>query len=287
MVDSATPQNSNTTSMQKPRQSNRQPPDKDTTRAFKMSASSQQRLKRQREWVYLTHFLALRQLHPIKTISGSDDGQEPDFTCVFQHKTRKTPYYIGIELTTLPRLRDRLGNENLMLKRWYWQSRLQVCTGFMPSVVDSDTALQASNDFKGTSHQPCPATKASHWYHHLQSINFAARHTVGHRLQQGIAKTMRWLPSAFFEDMTDEDLPIDSLITQADIDAVMQKKAHKIAAYQQKRPLDEVWLLVHTNASQENGVLAVDTAQTLLHHSDFDQVFVTLYPSHQVLQLAR
>lgn len=273
MVDSATPQNSNTTSMQKPRQSSRQPPDKDTTRAFKMSASSQQRLKRQREWVYLTHFLALRQLHPIKTISGSDDGQEPDFTCVFQHKTRKTPYYIGIELTTLPRLRDRLGNENLMLKRWYWQSRLQVCTGFTPNVVDSDTALQASNNGKGANRQPL--------------INFPVRHTVGHRLQQGIAKTMRWLPSAFFEDMTDEYLPIDSLITQADIDAVMQKKAHKIAAYQQKRPLDEVWLLVHTNASQENGVLAVDTAQTLSHHSDFDQVFVTLYPSHQVLQLAR
>ena len=33
---------------------------------------SQNQLKRQREWVYLAHFLAMLHLHPAKTISGTD-----------------------------------------------------------------------------------------------------------------------------------------------------------------------------------------------------------------------
>ena len=92
---------------------------------------SQNQLKRQREWVYLVHFLAMLHLHPAKTISGTDDGNEPDFTCIFY--CDKGEYAIGIELTTLPRLRDRLGNDNLMLKRWYWQSLLQVSTKLTPT----------------------------------------------------------------------------------------------------------------------------------------------------------
>ncbi len=231
---------------------------------------NQNQLKRLREWVYLTHFLAMSKLHPTKTISGSDDGQEPDFTCIFLKNNQ--PYTVGIELTTLPRLRDRLGNDNLMARRWYWQTLLQVNTHFKPTQI-KQTLTPFVHPFSTPNKREAV-------------IN--PHETIGQKLSLGvqktIAKTMRWLPSAFFTDMTDAvTLPIDSLVTQADLDAVMTKKAKKVASYQHKRPLDETWLLIHTNEQQENGVLRFLHDQTFIHNSDFDQVFITFYPSDMML----
>lgn len=230
---------------------------------------SQNQLKRLREWVYLTHFLAISKLHPTKTISGSDDGQEPDFTCVFLKDNQ--PYKVGIELTTLPRLRDRLGNDNLMARRWYWQTLLQVNTYFTPTHI--------SGRLMPFVHPFSTAKNASIIHPHT-----TLGQTFGQNLQRTIAKTMRWLPSAFFTDMAEAvTLPVDSLVTQADIEAVMAKKAHKVASYQHKRPLDETWLLIHTNEQQENGVLRFLHDAVFYHESDFDQVFLTFYPSDMML----
>ena len=251
---------------------------------------SQNQLKRQREWVYLGHFLAMLHLHPAKTISGTDDGNEPDFTCIFY--CDKGEYAIGIELTTLPRLRDRLGNDNLMLKRWYWQSLLQLSTKLTP------TQFNGAGEIVGIK------TKWATWanWQNIDNRNISnisqqfiepshdlPHPTLSSKLQNGIAKTMRWLPSAFFTDMADEneDLPIDSYINQSDIDAVMSKKAHKVHAYHKKRALDEVWLLIHTNEQQEKGVLTFDTSEALHHGSEFDRVFLTLYPTTTLLQIAQ
>lgn len=245
---------------------------------------SQNQLKRQREWVYLAHFLAMLQLHPAKTISGSDDGNEPDFTCVFH--CGQGEYAVGIELTTLPRLRDRLGNDNLMLKRWYWQSLLQLSTKFTPTQFNNQgEILGIKGDWQNIDNrhilnlsQPLIGQNAN-----LSHLSFTTK------LQHRIAKTMRWLPSAFFTDMAgdNEDLPIDSYISQADIDAVMAKKAHKVGAYHKKRPLREIWLLIHTNEQQENGVLSFDSQQVLHHGSHFNRVFLTLYPTTTLLQVAK
>lgn len=239
---------------------------------------SQNQLKRLREWVYLTHFLAISKLHPTKTISGSDDGQEPDFTCIFLKNGQ--PYFVGIELTTLPRLRDRLGNDNLMARRWYWQTLLQVNTHFKPT------------DF---THQLSPflhifPTKDFDKSHPKSFINShdSLIQTASYGVQKAIAKTMRWLPSAFFTDMAEAvTLPIDSLVTQADIDAVMGKKAHKVQSYHHKRQLDETWLLIHANEQQENGVLRFLHDQKFTHDSDFDQVLMTFYPSDMILPIEK
>lgn len=257
-------------------------PIKDTTSdstlelLLQQSNLNQHQLKRLREWVYLTHFLAISKLHPTKTISGSDDGQEPDFTCIFLKDDK--PYYVGIELTTLPRLRDRLGNDNLMARRWYWQTLLQMNTHFKPT---------------NTSQKPIPSVTpysdkgfADAVINPHEPLLHKGLQKGGQQLQKLISKTMRWLPSAFFTDMADAvTLPIDSLVTQADIDAAMAKKAHKVTSYQQRRHLDEIWLLIHTNEQQENGVLQFLHDQTFTHHSDFDQVFVTFYPSDMLLSI--
>lgn len=276
----------------------------------RISHLSQQQLKRQREWVYLAHFLALLQLHPRKTISGSDDGREPDFTCVFDVDNRSQDselgYQIGIELTTLPRLRDRLGNENLLLKRWYWQSLLQVSTRFTPVTLSHRPSAAVPN----TNAQQFGAMDNPMVWQHFQSHNVITlpiaqnaqdqengRKRNGlssklwyltHQLPKRVAKRMN-MPSAFLADTNDgfTQLPIDSVIVQADIDAVMLKKAHKVAAYHQRRRLDEVWLLIHTNEQQENGVLEIDLNTELTHHSDFDRVFLTRYPNASVVQLPR
>lgn len=245
---------------------------------------SQNQLKRQREWVYLAHFLAMLHLHPAKTISGDDDGNEPDFTCIFH--CGQGEYVIGIELTTLPRLRDRLGNDNLMLKRWYWQSLLQVSTKFTPSQFNCHgEILGAKNTWQKIDNRKILNLSAQF----IAQTADLPHTTVTHKLQNSIAKTMRWLPSAFFTDMAtdNEDLPIDSYITQTDIDAVMTKKAHKVTAYQKKRKLDEVWLLIHTNEQQENGLLRFDSSEALHHGSNFNRVFLTLYPTKTLLQVAK
>lgn len=247
-------------------------PTDDSTLELLMQQSplNQNQLKRLREWVYLTHFLAISKLHPTKTLSGSDDGQEPDFTCIFLKQGK--PYTVGIELTTLPRLRDRLGNHSLMTRRWYWQTLLQVNTHFKPT------------DFEQTLTPFLPKNSREP----LAKPHQTLEQTLSQTLQHTIAKTMRWLPSAFFTDMADAvTLPVDSLVTQADIDAVMAKKAHKVASYQHKRKLDETWLLIHTNEQQENGVLRFLHDQTFSHDSEFDQVFLTFYPSDMMLQIER
>lgn len=246
------------------------------------SPTSQQQLKRQREWVYLAHFLSLARLHPLKTISGEDDGQEPDFTCVFA-KQGGGECYIGIELTTLPRLRDRLGNDNLMLKRWYWQSLLQLQSRFQPTPL---VASSLSASFKSYS-SVCPDT-AHTLATPVKPMASPNRQTWGNRLQQAVATTMRFLPSAFFDDMADSrGVPIDSVIDQRDIDAVMEKKASKTEAYQARRPLDAVWLLIHTNEQQEDGLLVADSSTPLWHNSDFARVFVTLYPNAELHEVKK
>lgn len=235
---------------------------------------SQHQLKRLREWVYLTHFLAISKLHPTKTISGTDDGQEPDFTCVFLKNGK--PYNVGIELTTLPRLRDRLGNDNLMARRWYWQTLLQINTHFKPSHFEQNfVPFLPSSTSKNLNNTAQQAIVSPH-------KTLLQQASAG--MQKTIAKTMRWLPSAFFTDMADAvTLPIDSLVTQADIEAVMAKKAHKVKAYRQKRHIDEIWLLIHTNEQQENGVLRFLHDQIFGHGSEFDRVLMTFYPSDMLL----
>lgn len=235
---------------------------------------NQNQLKRLREWVYLTHFLAMGKLHPTKTISGTDDGQEPDFTCVFLKNGK--PYTVGIELTTLPRLRDRLGNHSLMARRWYWQTLLQVNTHFKPTDVKQRLTPFIHPFSNADKDKP------------IVSPHDSVTQKVSENVQKTIAKTMRWLPSAFFTDMAEAvTLPVDSLVTQADIDAVMAKKAHKVASYQHKRKLDETWLLIHTNEQQENGVLRFLHDQTFRHDSDFDQVILTFYPSDMMLSIEK
>jgi hypothetical protein len=166
--------------------------------------------KRQRERIYLEHFLAVRQLHCQQLIDGQDDGHEPDFSALIDGK------WVGIELTTLPRLRDRVGNHWLVPRRMYW--RLMRALGWP----------------------------------------FAGRRALDLAL-----------------------LPISSEIEQADIDAVMQKKADKISHYYERRPLDQLWLLIHTDLVQSDGYLK-PASQPLYHQSDFDQVRMSVYPARWV-----
>lgn len=84
--------------------------------------------------------------------------------------------------------------------------------------------------------------------------------------------------------------PPHSRITQLDIEAAMQKKAHKVSAYHERRPLDELWLLIHTDQYQcqyETNwlLLAPNPTTPLTHGSDFDQVHITRYPSHSLLEV--
>lgn len=248
-----------------------------TKNSPRLLSRSQQQLKRQREWVYLTHFLATLQLLPQKTISGSDDGKEADFTCIFATNVdgKQGSYVVGIELTTLPRLRDRLGNDHLMLKRWYWQTQLQMVSGFTPTQLHLKNGNYLSEQ-KINQHiavLPEPS-KLSNWLRAGQDI--------------GLALGKKWLPSAYVSDMTmAENLPVDSVIDQQDIDAVMIKKASKAHNYRQRRKLDELWLLIHTNEQQENGILALESEKSLYYDSNFDRVFLTRYPNQQLMQANR
>lgn len=168
-------------------------------------------LKRQREWLYLEHFLAVRQLQPQHIIEGQDDGHEPDFTLRLQGQ------WIGVELTTLPRLRDRIGSHQLRLRRGYWALMRHLGWPF-----------------------------------------------AGTRPQRTLSGQM-----------------VDSVIDQQDIDAVMQKKQHRLPHYHERRPLDQVWLLIHTDALQPRGLLQVGEA-ALQHRSGFDAVWLSRYPLRQL-----
>lgn len=217
-----------------------------------MSAVSQQnQSKRQREWVYLCHYLAITGLEPVHIISGQDDGLEPDFTLVFdqQHKPSSRLYYVGIELTTLPRLRDQMGDQGLIAKRWYWQG-LQVMAKQRPPLALQQDSL-------------------SHFQTPMMTL---------------------YMPADEFEQHL-QHLP-HSPITQVDVDAVMQKKAHKVLTYQTRRVLDELWLLVHTDKYQPDCILTAPKAtsksrQMLMHSSGFDNVQITRYPSHKLIQVVK
>ncbi|WP_131669173.1 hypothetical protein [Psychrobacter pygoscelis] len=203
------------------------------------NGNRQNQTKRQREWVYLSHYIAINGLNPLHIISGQDDGREPDFTLVFYQQSRL--YYVGVELTTLPRLRDQMGEAALIAKRWYWQG----------------LRVMAMRRQKQASYQRfrLPVTTL---YMPIDDFN----------------KRLYRLPR--------------SIITQQDVDAVMAKKAHKAAAYHTRRPLDELWLLVHCDKYQPESILTASKASiTLTHNSDFDQVQITRYPSHKVIDVSR
>lgn len=185
------------------------------------------RLKRARERVYLEHFLACRGLVYRQLIEGMDDGREPDFSCLIEGK------WIGIELTTLPRLRDRVGNHQLLWKRWYW--RTIALTGL----------------------QPAP------WVQRLErSVSFNGRSAEDWEVM--------------------ENIPVP--ISQQDIDAVLSKKKRRYPAYLERRPLDELWLLIHTDQQQPEGVLVVET-RALHHGSKFQQVWLSRYPSRELIRI--
>lgn len=173
------------------------------------------RQKRQRERIYLEHFLAVRQLHATELIEGRDDGKEPDFSVCIDD------VWIGIELTTLPRLRDRLGNDWLMARRLYWQAM----------------------------------------------------------------RVLGW-PFSGARRLGQSALPVESYVVQHDIDAVMAKKADKVPHYHDRRPLDQIWLLIHTDRMQKDGLLGVPE-QALQHPSNFDQVWLSFYPTRRVVHVQR
>lgn len=204
------------------------------------SSSRQNQSKRQREWVYLSHYIAVNGLNPLHIISGKDDGREPDFTLIFYQQSRL--YYVGVELTTLPRLRDQMGEAALIAKRWYWQGfqvmakRRQKQASYQRFRLPVKTLYMPTDDFFG--------------------------------------KRLCRLPR--------------SVITQQDIDAVMEKKAHKVAAYHTRRPLDELWLLVHSDKFQPDCILTGPSPTVnLTHQSGFDQVQITRYPSHKIIKVTQ
>lgn len=209
---------------------------------YKDSGSRQAQSKRQREWVYLCHYLAITGLNPIHIISGDDDGREPDFTLVFYRRQRL--YYIGIELTTLPRLRDQMGDAGLIAKRWYWQG-----------LRERALARQQTDD----------DAQSMGLYNHFR-----------------LPVTTLYMPLADFRQRPHQP----SVITQADMDAVMSKKAHKADAYHTRRPLHELWLLVHTDKYQPDSILVADQ-QPLTHTSRYDQIQITRYPSHKLITVAK
>lgn len=203
------------------------------------SGNLQNQHKRQKEWIYLCHYIAISGLNPLHIISGQDDGHEPDFTLIFYQQSRL--YYVGVELTTLPRLRDQMDDKGLIAKRWYWQG-LQIMAKHR---------------------QKIPSFQRFKWP--VQSI-YMPLDDYGQRLRK---------------------LPY-SIISQADIDAVMQKKAHKVPSYHDRRALDELWLLIHTDKYQPDSILTrAKKPLGLCHASGFDQVQVTRYPSHKIINVIK
>lgn len=229
----------------------------------------QHQSKRQREWIYLCHYLAVMGLCPIHIISGSDDGQEPDFTLVFYQND--TLYYIGVELTTLPRLRDKMGDKGLIAKRWYWQSLHLMRYGFAysqfqqfhPPAEDNRVEIQTNNANNNTNNN----TSKHHGFYEQEGTIRIPMRTL-------------YMPNHEFKKRA---LQL-STITQEDVDAVLAKKGHKANKYRVRRPLHELWLLVHTDKYQDNSIL-IAPEYDLYHESDFDQIQITRYPSHKVINV--
>jgi hypothetical protein len=195
-------------------------------------------------------------LNPLHIISGQDDGREPDFTLIFYQEGRL--YYVGIELTTLPRLREQMGDTALIAKRWYWQGwqvlakQRKKAQGKYQDQGNSQIKKQVNN----------------------QRLRLPIK--MLKRLHYTLSKARRQPPH--------------SRITQLDIEAAMQKKAHKVSAYHERRPLDELWLLIHTDKYQcryeKNWLLLAPNINIqLTHSSDFDRVHITRYPSHSLIEV--
>lgn len=213
----------------------------------------QNQIKRQKEWVYLSHYLAIEGLEPVHIISGKDDGNEPDFTLVFWENDQLV--YIGIELTTLPRLRTQMSEVGLIAKRWYWQALSTVAKqNLEQQYYDINNSYYLTERFKTP------------------------------------MKTV-YMPQYKFEKYR-KSRTISS-ITQKDVDEVMKKKKPKIESYHNRRQLNELWLLIHTDKYQPDTILSFERSKqtgqelALKHDSDFDNVQITCYPSYRTLNVQR
>lgn len=213
----------------------------------------QNQIKRQREWVYLTHYLTIQGLDPVHIISGKDDGYEPDFTLVFWENNQLV--YIGIELTTLPRLRTQMSEKGLIAKRWYWQALNVVAKqNISGHLYDEDNGYLTAERFK------IPM------------------------------KTLYMPKDKFIEFRKGRTI---SSITQQDVDKVMHKKQPKIEAYQTRRALNELWLLIHTDKYQPDTILSFEKDKltgrdiNLTHSTAFDNVQITCYPSYKILNVQK
>lgn len=211
----------------------------------------QNQTKRQKEWVYLSHYLAIQGLDPVHIISGKDDGNEPDFTLVFWENDQLV--YIGVELTTLPRLRTQMSDTGLIAKRWYWQAvNLVAKQNLEGNLYDNENGYLISERFK----KPM--------------------------------KTAYMPQNKFKEYRKGRSI---SIITQEDVDQVMKKKQSKTNAYHSRRPLNELWLLIHTDKYQPDTILSFERSKqtghdlALTHSSGFDNVQITCYPSYRTLNV--
>ncbi|WP_296404111.1 hypothetical protein [Psychrobacter sp.] len=215
--------------------------------------SLQNQVKRQKEWVYLSHFLAIQGLQPVHIISGKDDGNEPDFTLVFWEDNQLV--YIGIELTTLPRLRSQMSDSGLIAKRWYWQA----------------LNIVAKQNLE------------NHVYDHENGYLTAERFKIP-------MKTAYMPRNKFIKQRKGRSI---SIITQKDVDEVMKKKQPKIESYHIRRPLNELWLLIHTDKYQPETILSFERSKqtgnemALKHDTAFDNVQITCYPSYRILNVLK
>lgn len=210
-------------------------------------------IKRQKEWVYLSHYLVIEGLDPVHIISGKDDGNEPDFTLVFCENEQMI--YIGVELTTIPRLRTQMSDSGLITKRWYWQAL---------NLVAKQNMERQINDSESD-------------------------YLIAERFTKPM-KTAYMPQDKFKEYRKGRSI---SIITQQDVDEVMKKKQPKVDAYHSRRQLNEIWLLIHTDKYQPDTILSFERSKktgqhlALKHNSDFDKVQITCYPSYRMLNVQK
>lgn len=313
-------------------------PSKNTDKPYRKSGykkkhrSRRIRLKRLRERVYLSHFLAVNGIQPEHIICGEDDGKEPDFTLIIDNQ------YIGIELTTLPRLRDRMGNKHLLLKRWYWKVRAKlsvtlfakmkrICRHvtylryrqtlhhyhsydshhqhfshyqqhfhhkrhqktqhhYLASLARQNTSLRSTHKHKHKNNADNQNTTDTDYSETV--ITFPkARHHLFSRLSGYVHTVFASVFSRSYQPIDQTDKPL-SFISQADMDAVMSKKAHKAQGYHRRRPLDALWLLVHADGEQPDVEMSLpaESSVPICHDSEYDEVWVTVYPKRLSYKVA-